>query len=96
MEVEPGCAVNFFAEEGITGVEIIDRLNQHYDGDAPQRMQVYYWIKEVKSGRKDLSNVPPLGRPSGAGKYYLCPLPSDGSWFGHLIYCIAASTDGII
>jgi hypothetical protein len=42
-------------------VKIIDALNNNWGGDALQQMQVYYWIKEVKSGRKDLSNVPPPG-----------------------------------
>jgi hypothetical protein len=46
-------------EEGMKGVEIIDRLNKHYHRVAPQRTQVYYWIEEVKSGRKDLSTIPP-------------------------------------
>jgi hypothetical protein len=28
---------------------------------------VYYWIKEVKSGRKDLSNISPPGRARDDG-----------------------------
>jgi hypothetical protein len=36
-------------DEGMKGVEIIDRLNKHYREDALRRTQVYYWIKEVKS-----------------------------------------------
>jgi hypothetical protein len=54
--------IKFFVEEGVKGVEIMDRLNQHYDGDALQRTPVYCWIKQVKSGRKNLSKVPPAGR----------------------------------
>jgi AraC-like DNA-binding protein len=44
-------------KEGMKGVRIIDRLNEHYGGDALQRTQVYYWIGEVKLGTRDLSNV---------------------------------------
>jgi hypothetical protein len=33
-------------------VEIIDKLNAHYGGDALQPAQVYSWIKQVKSGRR--------------------------------------------
>jgi hypothetical protein len=49
------------------GVEIIDRLNKHYGRDALQRTQVYCWIKEVKSGRNDLSNIPPPGMAPDEG-----------------------------
>jgi hypothetical protein len=49
-------------EEDMKGVEIIGRLNKHYSADALQRMQVCHWIKQVKSGRNDLSNVSPPGR----------------------------------
>jgi hypothetical protein len=44
MEVEQRYAIKFFVEEGVKGVEIIDRLNKHYDRDALQRTQVYHWI----------------------------------------------------
>lgn len=43
-------------------VKLIDRLNKNYVRDAIQRMQVYHWIKEVKSRRNDLSNIPRSGR----------------------------------
>jgi hypothetical protein len=54
--------IKFFLEEAVKGVGITDRLNKHYSRDVLQRRQVYYWIKEVKSGRKDPSNLPPPGR----------------------------------
>jgi hypothetical protein len=43
-------------------VEIIHRLNKHYGRDALQRTQVHYWIAEVKSVKKDLSNICPPGK----------------------------------
>jgi hypothetical protein len=43
-------------------MKTIDRLSNHYRRDALQQTLVYYWIKEVKSGRKDLSDIQPPGR----------------------------------
>jgi hypothetical protein len=62
MEVEQRCVIKFFVKEGMRRADIIDMLNKHYGGDALQRTQVYCWIKEVKLGNKDLSNVPPPRR----------------------------------
>jgi hypothetical protein len=61
MEVEQRY-IKFFVEERMKEVKIIDRLNKHDGWDALQRTQVHRWIKEVKSGRKDLPKVRPLGR----------------------------------
>jgi hypothetical protein len=47
--------------------EVIGRLNKHYNGDALQRTQVYYWVKEGKSERKNTSNTPPLRRAANEG-----------------------------
>jgi hypothetical protein len=69
MKVEQSYVIKFFEEEGMKGVEIIDGLNKHYGWDAIQRTQVYYWIKEVKSEGKDLSNIPPAGRAPDEGLY---------------------------
>jgi hypothetical protein len=52
IEVEQRYVTKFFVEERMNGVEIIDRLSKHYGGDALQRTQVYYWIKEVKLGER--------------------------------------------
>jgi hypothetical protein len=48
-------------------VKIINRLNKRYGGDALQRTNVYCWIKDVKSGRRHLSNVSPQGRAPDEG-----------------------------
>jgi hypothetical protein len=67
MEAEQGSIIKFFVEENMKWVEVIDRLNQYDDRDAVQRMRVYYWIKEVKSRRMDLSTMSPPGRASDEG-----------------------------
>jgi hypothetical protein len=41
MDVEQGYVIKFFMEEGMKGVEIIHRLNEHYGEDALQLRQVY-------------------------------------------------------
>jgi hypothetical protein len=41
VEVEQKYVINFFVEERMKGVEIIDRLNKHYGRNALQRTQVY-------------------------------------------------------
>jgi hypothetical protein len=48
-------------------VEITYRLNKHFGEDVLQRTQVYYRAKEVKSGRKHLSDLPPPGRALDEG-----------------------------
>jgi hypothetical protein len=67
MKLEQTYVIKFFVEEGIKGVEIIDRLDDYYGRDALQRMHTHYRIKELKSGRHDLSNTPPLGRTPDEG-----------------------------
>jgi hypothetical protein len=67
MQVEQRCVTKFFVAEGMKFVEIIDKLNKHDGWDPLQGAQVYYWTKEMKSGRKHLSNVPPPGRGPDEG-----------------------------
>jgi hypothetical protein len=57
MEVSQRYFIKFIMEQGMKGVEIIDRLNKHSLGDTVQRTHVYYWMKEVKSGEKDFLNI---------------------------------------
>jgi hypothetical protein len=44
----------FFTDEGVKEAEIIDSVNKHYGRDVAQRTSVYYWIKTVKSERKQI------------------------------------------
>jgi hypothetical protein len=62
MEMDQTYVSKLFVEEGMKLVEIIDRLNQHYGQGASRLTPVYSWIKEVKSWRKNLLNIPPPGR----------------------------------
>jgi hypothetical protein len=70
MEGEQRCFNKLFVEKGMKGVETIDRLHKYYGRDALQRTQVYYWIREVKSGRKDLLNISPAGSALDEGLYH--------------------------
>jgi hypothetical protein len=67
MEVELRYVIKFFGEEDMKGVEITDKLNKCSDGGTFQRTQVCHWIKEIKSGRKDLSKALPTGRGPDEG-----------------------------
>jgi hypothetical protein len=67
MEVEQRYVIKFFMEEGMKEVEIINRLNKHYSRGALQQAKMYYWIRDVKSGRKHLSNITPPGRTPDKG-----------------------------
>jgi hypothetical protein len=67
MEGEQRYTIKFFLEEGMNEVEIFDGPNEQHGGDALQRAQMYYSIKEVKSGRMDLSNVRPLRKAPDEG-----------------------------
>jgi hypothetical protein len=62
MEVGQREVINFIGEKSMKGVEIIHKVNKRSGWDALQRAQVCYWIKEVKSGRRDFSSIPPPER----------------------------------
>jgi histone-lysine N-methyltransferase SETMAR len=62
MEVEQRYVINFFSDEGMPGVQIVERLRQHYGEDALCRTQVYFWINEVERGTTDLNPVASPGR----------------------------------
>jgi hypothetical protein len=54
-------------EEDTKRMEILDKLNNHYDRDALQQTQVYDRIKAMNWERKDLSNISPTGRAPEEG-----------------------------
>jgi hypothetical protein len=62
MELEQGCVINFFSDEGMPGLQIVERLRQLYGEDALSRTQVYFWINEVQLGRTDLDTIASPGR----------------------------------
>ena len=43
--------------------DIIAELQNVYGLDALSKTQVYYWVNEIKHGRKDLSDAHRPGRP---------------------------------
>jgi hypothetical protein len=65
--VEQSYVIKVFVQVGMKGVEVIGRLNRQFGRDALQRPQVCYWTKELKSGKKGLSNIPPPGRAPDEG-----------------------------
>lgn len=48
---------------GDTPSDIIEKLADWFGDDAYKKTQVYFWIGEIKRGRKDLSDAPRSGRP---------------------------------
>jgi hypothetical protein len=44
-------------------MEIPVPLSQMDEADAMKKMQVFYWVWEIRAGRKDLSNEARPGRP---------------------------------
>jgi hypothetical protein len=44
------------------GVQVVERLRQHYGEDALSRTQGYFWINEVKRERTDLNTIASPGR----------------------------------
>jgi hypothetical protein len=55
MEIEQRYVITFFSDEGMPGVQIVERLRQHYGEDALSRTHVYFWINEVKGGERTLT-----------------------------------------
>jgi histone-lysine N-methyltransferase SETMAR len=67
MEVEQRHVIKFFSDEGTPGVQIAERLRQHYREDALSRTQVCFWISEVKRRRTDLNTIASPGREPDKG-----------------------------
>jgi histone-lysine N-methyltransferase SETMAR len=63
MAVEQRFVIKYWYDEGLTGVQIIQKLKDHYGKDALSNSEIYRWIREVKCGRTDLTNALPPGRP---------------------------------
>jgi transposase len=62
MEGEQRHVIKFFSDEGMSGVQIVQHLRQHYREDALSQTQVYFWINKVKRGRADLNAIASPGR----------------------------------
>jgi hypothetical protein len=62
MELEQRYVMNFFFNDGMSGVQIVGRLRQHSEEDTLSRTQVYFWNNEAKRGRTDLNRITGPGR----------------------------------
>jgi hypothetical protein len=67
MELEQRYVIKFFAGEGRQGVQILSRLRDHYGTETLSRIQVSYWINEVKRRITDLNTVTSPGREPDEG-----------------------------
>jgi hypothetical protein len=56
MELEQRYVITFLRDCGKDGAEINSILMEHYGKDSNRKTDVYYWIKEVKRGRTDLTD----------------------------------------
>jgi hypothetical protein len=56
MAVEQPYVIRFFSDEGIPGLRIAERLRQHYGEDALSQTEVYFWINEVKRGKRTFTS----------------------------------------
>jgi hypothetical protein len=46
--IEQNCVIKLFAGEGCTGIEMHQRLKDHYADSAMSRSDVYRWIRDIK------------------------------------------------
>lgn len=63
MEVEQRCVIRFLMLEGCRAEQIHDRLVRVYAEDAFVQSTVYKWMREFRSGRKAVEDLPRVGRP---------------------------------
>jgi hypothetical protein len=54
--IEQRYVIKFFADEGCTGIEIHQRLEDHYGEGAMSRSEVYRWIRDIKQGKNGHRN----------------------------------------
>jgi hypothetical protein len=58
-------AIKFCADEHCTGIEIHQRLKDHYRESAMFRSEVYRWIRDIKEGRMELETISGPGKTPG-------------------------------
>lgn len=63
MNVEQRYVISFLIKKGFKGSQIIKELEEVYGNDSLSKTQVYFWISEIRGGRKDLQNIESPGRP---------------------------------
>ena len=63
MEVEQRYAIRFLLRKNLSPQRIVSELKETYRDEAYSQASIYFWIKEIKLGRTDLSNLPSTGKP---------------------------------
>jgi hypothetical protein len=79
--------IRFLLREGLAQTQIPERLSKAYGAAALKITQVFYWVREIRSGQEDLFEQPPPRRPSQIGldtilahKLELNPHTMHASW----------------
>lgn len=62
-EIEQRYEISFLLKKQLQPTDIILEIQSAYGNDAYCAASIYFWIKEIKCGRKSLSNIPSEGRP---------------------------------
>jgi hypothetical protein len=62
MEVEQRCVIRFLMLEGCRSEQIHDRLVRVSAEDALVQSTGYKWMREFRSGRKAVEDLPRVGR----------------------------------
>ena len=61
--MEQRYAIKFCLKKQMKPKDIIMELQKTYGDACLSETQIYFWIREIKCGREDLSNLPKQGRP---------------------------------
>jgi hypothetical protein len=61
MEVEQRCVIRFLMLEGRRAEQIHDRLVRVYAEDTLVQSKVLKWMREFRSGRKAVEDLPRVG-----------------------------------
>jgi hypothetical protein len=67
MEIEQRYVIKFFIDEGMKLLDVLMGLHKHYGPRAFSPSTLYFWIREARRGRTDLSEIPGAGRTSDEG-----------------------------
>ncbi len=61
--MEQRYAIKFCLRKQMKPKDIIVELQKTYGDECLSETQIYFWIREIKCGREDLSDLPKPGRP---------------------------------
>lgn len=63
MELEQRYVIKYLLRKNLSSQEIVSEIRNTYKEEAYSQAMIYNWIKEIKLGRTDLSNLPSTGKP---------------------------------